>query len=400
MTVDQRAELCADEILASARALGPAIEAAADEIETGRRIPDALLTSMRDAGIFRIAFPGEWGGPEMPILDQARLIEILAYHDASAAWVAMICSDSGHYAARLPEPVARELYPSMDLLTSGLLYPVGQAHRVDGGFRVTGTWQFGSGCLHADQIVGGCMVFDDGAMVIADDGLPNVTVVWLPRDAVEITDTWYTTGLAGSGSNDYSVTDVFVPEGHTFNPFRVGERTEPLYRYHGFFFANLPGVALGCAQRMLDDLLAVAATKLSVPAMTPIKDEYRVQLVVAEATAKLAAARLYQDDVLTRLWERVEADEDPTREERAALGLMMVHVAQSAREIAESVCEVVGSDAIYRRSAFERRRRDLATVAAHVVSQRKSMARHERSALRRRPAVPLRLIRSGAAAPR
>jgi alkylation response protein AidB-like acyl-CoA dehydrogenase len=219
------------------------------------------------------------------------------------------------------------------------------------------------------------MVFEDGAPVFTDAGLPNVTVVWLPRDAVEITDTWQTTGLAGSGSNDYSVTEAFVPENHAFHPFRVGPRTEPLYRYHGFFFANLPAVALGCAQRMLDDLLAVATTKMSVPAMTPIKDEYRVQLVVAEATAKLAAARLYQDDVLTRLWERVEADEDPSREERAALGLMMVHVAQSAREIAESVCEAVGADAIYRRSAFERRRRDLVTIAAHVVSQRKSMAR-------------------------
>jgi len=364
-----------EQILAAARALGDEIEAVADEIEVGRRLPDPLLASMRDAGVFRIAFPRAWGGPEMTILEQSRLIESLAYHDASAAWVAMICSDSGHYAARLPEPVARALYPSMDLLTAGLLYPVGQAHRVDGGFRVTGRWQFGSGCLHADQIVGGCMVFEDDAPVLGVNGLPEVTVVWLPRDAVEIQDTWYTTGLAGSGSNDYSVADVFVPEGHAFNAFRVGVRTEPLYRYHGFFFANLPGVALGAAQRMIDDLVSVAATKLSIPAMTPLKEEYRVQLVVAEATAVLAAARLYQDDVLTRLWARVEAGEDPTREERAALGLMMVHVVQAARTIAESVCEVVGSDAIYRRSAFERRRRDLATVAAHVVGQRKSMAR-------------------------
>lgn len=362
-------------VLAAARALGPAIEAAADEIEAGRCLPAPLLQSMRDAGIFRIAFPRDWGGPEMDILDQARLIEILAYHDASAAWVAMICSDSGHYAARLDERVARELYPSMDLLTSGLLYPVGQARRIEGGFRVSGRWQFGSGCLHADRIVGGCLVVEDDTPVIGPDGFPEITVVWLPRDEVVIEDTWYTTGLAGSGSNDYSATDVFVPDGHHFNPFRTGERSEPLYRYHGFFFANLPGVALGCAQRMLDDVVALARTKVSVPAMTPLKDEYRVQLVVAESTAKIAAARLYQDDVLTRLWDRVHGDDPPTRAERAALGIMMVHVVQAAREVAEAITEVVGSEAIYRRSTFERRRRDLATVAAHVVSQRKSMAR-------------------------
>ena len=74
----------------------------------------------------------------MPILDQVHLVESLAYHDASTAWVAMICSDSGHYAGRVDDAAARELYPSMDLLTAGQIYPVGQAMRVDGGYRVSG----------------------------------------------------------------------------------------------------------------------------------------------------------------------------------------------------------------------------------------------------------------------
>jgi alkylation response protein AidB-like acyl-CoA dehydrogenase len=136
-----------DTIVANARALGPAIEAAADAIARDRRLPDDLIASMQRAGIFRIAFPRSWGGPEIDILQQCELMEILGYHDASAAWVAMICSDSGHYAARVEESVARELYPEMDLLTAGWLAPVGQAHRVDGGFKVSGRWQFGSGCL-------------------------------------------------------------------------------------------------------------------------------------------------------------------------------------------------------------------------------------------------------------
>ncbi|MBK5287405.1 MAG: acyl-CoA dehydrogenase family protein, partial [Acidimicrobiia bacterium] len=172
MPDDATSELDADRILENARQLGPMIEASASAIDRDRRLPDDLVEAMRRAGIFRIAFPRSWGGPEMPILDQARLVETLAYHDASTAWVAMICSDSGHYAARVEESVARELYPQMDLLTSGLLYPVGQARRVDGGFRVTGRWQFGSGCLHADRIVGGCLVFDGDAPVIDADGLP------------------------------------------------------------------------------------------------------------------------------------------------------------------------------------------------------------------------------------
>ena len=138
-------------ILAAAAALGPAIETAADRIEAERRLPDELVEQLRSAGVFRIAFPAAWGGPEMGIVDQCRLIEGLAYHDAATAWVVMICSDSGHYAARLDEVVARELYPSLDLLTAGFLMPAGQATRVDGGYRVSGRWSFGSGSLHADR---------------------------------------------------------------------------------------------------------------------------------------------------------------------------------------------------------------------------------------------------------
>ena len=140
------------------------------EIARERRLPDALVEAMRRAGIFRIAFPRDWGGPEMDMLRQCELMETLAYHDASAAWVAMICSDSGHYAMRVAEPAAREIYPDIDLLTSGWLAPVGQARQVDGGYRVTGRWQFGSGCLHADRMIGGCMLLVDGAPVVPDAG--------------------------------------------------------------------------------------------------------------------------------------------------------------------------------------------------------------------------------------
>jgi alkylation response protein AidB-like acyl-CoA dehydrogenase len=299
-------------------------------------------------------------------------MEILGYHDASAAWVAMICSDSGHYAMRIDPSVARALYPDIDLLTAGWLAPVGQAHRVAGGYRVTGRWQFGSGCLHADRLIGGCVLFEDGAPVASGGPLPEFRCLWLPRAEVTIHDVWYTLGLAGSGSNDYSVDDVFVPEAHAFHPFRVGARPEPLYRYHGFFFANLPAVALGCARRMVDDLRALACRKMTMPAMLLMKDEYRVQTALADATARLGAARAYQYDRLGELWETLRRGDAPTLEQRAGVGLMSVHAIQTALRVAEIVCETAGSSAVYAAQPFERRRRDLATIAAHLVGQRRA----------------------------
>ena len=364
--------LDSDTILANARTLGPAIESAADAIARDRRLPGDLIESMRRAGIFRIAFPRAWGGPEMDILQQCELMEILGYRDASAAWVAMICSDSGHYAARVEESVARELYPDLDLLTAGWLAPVGQAHRVEGGFKVSGRWQFGSGCLHADRLIGGCLVLENGAPVMGDANLPEFRVVWLPTDAVEIHDTWYTTGLAGSGSNDYSVKECFVPEARSFHPFRVGARPEPLYRYHGFFFANLPAVALGCARRMIDDLRALALHKMVMPAMQLMKDEYRVQVALADATARLGAARAYQNERIGAVWDTLLRGDTPSLEQRAGIGLMSVHAIQSALQVADIVCEAAGSTALYAASPFDRRRRDLMTIACHIVGQRRA----------------------------
>jgi alkylation response protein AidB-like acyl-CoA dehydrogenase len=366
--------LTGEQILDNARSLGPQIEASVDRIEDERRLPDELVTAMRHAGVFRVAVPAAWGGPDMDLVSQSKLIEILAYHDASVAWIAMICSDSGHYAARLDEATARELYPELDMLTAGFLYPVGQAVEVEGGYRVSGRWQFGSGCLHADRIVAGCLVHDSAGLKTGAGGFPEVRAVWLPREAVTIHYTWHTTGLAGSGSNDYSVSDVFVPARHSFHPFQVGERPEPLYRYHGLFFVNLPAVSIGCAQRMLDDLRLLATTKITMPARTAMKDEYRVQIALAEGSATIAAARAYQDQVLGDLWATLCAGKQPTREQRAAISMMSVHAIRAGLEVGELVCEAVGGAAIFSSNPFDRRRRDLATVTAHIIGQRKTLA--------------------------
>lgn len=359
-------------ILANARALGPAIEAASDDIARARRLPDGLVAALRDAGVFRIAFPRAWGGPEMDMLQQCALMEQLAYHDTSTAWVAMICSDSGHYAARIDEAAARALYPDLDILTAGWLAPGGQAQVVEGGYRVSGRWQFGSGCLHAERLIGGCIVVADGVPVMGEHGRPELRVVWLPRERVVIHDTWYTTGLAGSGSNDYAVDDVFVPAAQAFHPFRVGQRPEPLYRYHGFFFANLPAVALGCARRMVDELRTLARHKMTMPTMQLLKDEYRVQVALADATARLGAARAYQDACIGALWEALVRGDAPTLAQRAGIGLMAVHAIQTALQVADLVCEAAGTAALYAASPFDRRRRDLMTIAAHLVGQRRT----------------------------
>jgi alkylation response protein AidB-like acyl-CoA dehydrogenase len=359
-------------ILANARSLFPTIRKAQKAIDTGRRLPSPLVDALSEAGVFRIAMPGAWGGPEMSPLDQIELMEILAYADPSTAWCVSILSDSGFYAGFLEEPVAQKLFPDLDARCAGMLAPVGQAEIVPGGYRVTGHWAFGSGSLHATHLTGGCLVMNDGKPIIEDNGLPRWRVMIFDPADVEILDTWHTTGLRGSGSNDYSLTDVFVPDEHSFHVLDQPKRSEPLYAYHGFFFANVPGIPFGLARAALDEARKVAETKRSYPSFQPLVQDAQIQTDFGEAEAILAAARAFVWDSIGNAWQTLERGDPLTLEQRAKIGLCIVFAGQSAQRIVDLACGIVGSTALYEKSPLERLRRDMIAISSHMVHQRKT----------------------------
>lgn len=372
MNTTPNCALDTEAILANARNLVPTIREQADAIEKGRRLPAPLVDAMSDAGIFRIAMPRAWGGPEMSPLDQIELMEILAYADPSAAWCASILSDSGFYAGFLEDEAARKLFPNLDARAAGMLAPVGRAEIVPGGYRVTGKWAFGSGSLHATHLTGGCLVLNDGQPIMEENGYPRWRVMIFDPADVEILDTWYTTGLAGSGSNDYSVSDAFVPEQHTFHALGTPRRSEPLYRYHGFFFANVPGIPFGMARAALDEAREVAASKQVYPPLRLLREDAQVQTAFGEAEATLGASRAYVADVMGSAWAKLGAGDSLSLEDRARIGLCIVHAGRSAGRIIDLACEIVGSTALYRKSRLERLRRDMIAVNSHIVHQTKT----------------------------
>ena len=207
MTADAQQVVALDgaEITRRVEALLPEIDARADEIAAARRLPRDLVDALKTAGVFRMSMPEAWGGSALPLPDQVRIVESLAYADPSVGWCVMIGSDSGFYSAFLDDAAARELWTDVDDITAGWLFPGGQAVAVDGGYRVSGRWKFASGCTHADVMVAGCIVMNDnGAPVFGPDGVPVVRTAVARADRFEVIDTWHTTGLAGSGSNDYA----------------------------------------------------------------------------------------------------------------------------------------------------------------------------------------------------
>jgi alkylation response protein AidB-like acyl-CoA dehydrogenase len=355
-------------VLDQLTALAPKLGARADDIAAARRLPDDVVGALRDAGAFRIAAPRALGGPELTPREQNEVIEALSRHEASVGWCVMIGSDAPYFGAFLAPDAAAELWPSIDDVTAGQLQPNGRAERVDGGYVVNGRWAFGSGSTHADVIVGGCLLTDGDTPVMVD-GRPDFLVACAPASAWTVLDTWDTTGLAGSGSNDYTVSDLFVPERHVFRFSDPVQRPEPLYGWPGMFFINMAGVPLGLARRAVDEAVAFMAEKLLVPEMVLLRDTSRARLAIARAEAELGAARAYVYEALDRFWDAVTAGGEPGLDVRVAVALSRAHSFRVARAVAESMSDLVGASSVYRTHPLERLVRDAITMSQHIAAQ-------------------------------
>jgi len=369
------------ELVAAARALAPTIRDAAPAIERERRLPDEIVKALQQAGLFGMTMPRSLGGPEADPLTQLEVIEALSAADGSVGWVVMIGSDGGFYCAHLAESVAREIYRDREAVTASVLIPKGRAERVPGGYRVSGRWAFGSASLHAEWFVGGSLLFEDGRPVPGPGGHPQTRLTFFPASQVEIFDTWHTTGLAGSGSHDWGVADVFVPEERCFDFFAKPRDGAPLYAFPWFVLANSPGVPLGIARAAIGSLCELAATKTVPPKGTLLRDDPFVQAAVARADAALGSARAYLFEALGELWAEVAAGRPPALELRATFRLATIHAYRSARDAVQLMYEAGSGSALYATSPLDRQWRDIATVTQHALVNARGYAEVGRARL-------------------
>lgn len=179
------------------RALVPRIRAAADEIEKGRRLPLTLVREMQQAGVYRMSMPRAWGGSELDLLSQVRLIEALSIADASAGWCTMIGIDGGYVTAFIDQTVGREMYSDVNSVTAITFAPLGRAIKTSNGFTVNGRWPFASGCQHATWLIGHFAIFDGDSPRLQPNGLPETRFGFLPAEECEIVDTWTTVVTIG-----------------------------------------------------------------------------------------------------------------------------------------------------------------------------------------------------------
>jgi indole-3-acetate monooxygenase len=356
-----------EEILTSVRTLEPEIREAADVIEAERHLPEKLALALMRAGVFRMGVPRVYGGPELDPMGQVRVVEELSRLEGSVGWLSMISSAGSFLAAFLQPSVAERIFSSPESVLAGNLRPPQRADAVDGGYRVSGHFRFGSGCQHASVMACGCIVYRDGKPETTRRGEPNIRVMLVPKSKVTIVDVWQTTGMRGTGSNDYIVDNVFAPSEESPSmaepPFCPG----PLYRFPQLFLVSHAGVPLGLARSALNFVLDLSTRKETSPGRGLMREDTNTQETIAWAEAHLAAARCFVYGVLEDLWRTLQEGVRPTPRQHANYRLMITYSHQAAKQIISTLYDLAATSAIFRANRLERDMRDILTACQHRV---------------------------------
>ena len=355
-------------LVETAQDLAPRVAELADQIEHERALVPELVEAFRAAGFFHAPVPKSVGGLQADPIAAAKVVEEIAAGDGSAGWCVMIGQQNAGFSGFLAPENAREVWGNGGIVC-GTARPTGRAVKQGDGFVVTGRWPFASGSSHADWFGAECMLFDGDEPIRDAEGNHRSRMLMVPRGEVTIHDTWHTTGLRGTASNDFEVKGAFVPEARGFQML-VTEPVDPwpLYRVPQLVFLNHGTQALGVAKGAIQSAIAIAGKKVGYGSDKTLRETPRVQGVVAEAMVTVAAAREYAYQQAEILWTEAQAtggETDPGQ--RARVRLATSNAARASVHAVDLLHTAMGTSSLFQNTPLERQFRDIHMAAAHVM---------------------------------
>jgi alkylation response protein AidB-like acyl-CoA dehydrogenase len=359
-------------LLERIEALLPALAAEAPESERLRRPTDASIRMLEDAGLFRMMVPRAYGGIELDLDTFLAVGLALGEADTSLAWVASFCVEHNWMLCQFPEPFQRELYTGRShILAPGVIAPTGIALRENGGYRLRGRWQWGTGVMHASWVILGALA----DLVPGQAPTPaHMRFFALPIEDVKVEDTWYVEGMVGTGSNDI-VADAHVPEHRAVSIQEMSQGRAPGSRLHAgplYHTPMLPILVLAASMPIVGQTRAIVRgfadrlrshTRLS-PTMKPQSEKPALQMRLAKAAIEIRQAELALRDVA----DEVRAVRDQaTPLQRSRWMATGAHTVQQARRVLQDVAEGSGASAHFLHHPLQRALRDVSVASNHVV---------------------------------
>jgi indole-3-acetate monooxygenase len=352
-----------------ARALRPLIAREADEIERTRRLTEPVLSAMIENGLYRALLPQSLGGSEAPLEVFMQMLEEVAKADASTAWCLGQCSVCAMIAAYLDANAANEIFNRPPgIVAWGAIANDVQA--VSGGYRATGRWEFASGCRQASWLGAHVRVVEaDGTPRLKANGAPEVRTILFPVTSATMHDVWDVIGLKGTGTDSYSVENLFIPEKFAAlrdEPAALREQGS-LYKLttNTVFGMGFAAVSLGVARATLDAAVDLARGKESV-GVKVMRENKLVHDQLGRIEGNLRAARAYLYAAASEAWGGLTSSGSMSEDHRIALRLASTWTIHQAATVVDAAYHMAGATAVFSANQFERRFRDMHAIAQQI----------------------------------
>ncbi|HUR76863.1 MAG TPA: acyl-CoA dehydrogenase family protein [Acidimicrobiales bacterium] len=364
-----------DDALKAVAQVGPVAREHAQKSEDGRQLAPEVVNAITDSGLWGVFAPQTAGGSGLGSFNEVtEIVKALAYEDTSAAWGLFICGGGAAiFASRLSEAGRQEVYHDGCVPVAGVFSPGGSATRTDaGGVTVSGRWPFASGITYARWVLGNAiLVGPDGAPQPGMNGLPAIVGIVVPADEVTIVDDWHVAGLRGTGSMSFTLENHVVPADRVIDFFGPPSIEEAKYRVPimtmvGPYFA---AIAIGVAQRAIDEVKALLPTRVGPPTFQPASTEAMNQVALARAMAAVRAAAESTRSIFDRYDARVSAGEDLmalTLADRAEIHHHVVWVAETCQAAVNEMFRLGGASSIYEPNLLQRAWRDINVLNQHA----------------------------------
>ena len=354
--------------LDSARELAPRISAAADRINSERRLPVELANEMIGRGFFRLLIPRSLGGFEIDLIDYLEIVQTFAEADGSVGWClnqnAVLASTS----ATMPEELAREIWSDPHAVLANGPIISAKAVPVEGGHRLTGRWNFSSGCRHATWMIAATPAPSSGPSFDRRKADKEGLTMLVPKDQVEFVDVWQVGGLRGTGSFTFQVQDLYVPSKRVYNTADKPRLDGPLYAISTnlLFPSGFACVALGVARAGLDSAIEMAGGKKDQFEENLLRDKPTIQRSVGRAEALWGSARAFLFQSAENVWRSACDNRSLTLEDRIRLRVAATHAIRTAADVVDIAYEVCGSSSIFEINPIQRRFQDAHTITQQI----------------------------------
>ena len=363
-----------DRLITGIRANREKFEAAGDRAEELRTLPHDAVSGLRSLLFFWLKTPAELGGSPLSPVEFCEVIEELAYVDVSVAWAAMIGAGcNGLAGGWLPEAGARKIYTAGQPLpvVAGQLAPRGTGTPVEGGYLVHGRWGFSSGIVHADWLLGAFRIDGDGGAAgggSAGTGPGRMVVFAVPKSKAEVIDNWHVAGLQSTGSLDFSVDGVFVPEEMTYDLTGPPARGDALSRLGmpAFVSNEVPPLAIGLARRAVDDMTELATHTARFPGGPTVSERAVFHKELGRAETKIRAARAVHREAMALAWETAVAGSTPPEEQQLAVTTASVFAVETAVEVVSDLFRYGGGRVLALTNPMQRHLRNALAARQHL----------------------------------